>query len=74
MTYKFTCTKVQRATCIVVTLMWAWALLSHFQVLYVLCKALSGELSCMGTGLVYIFGVRYSGINTMLLYCRLSDW
>ena len=34
----------------------AWALASHFKVLhqnflYVMGKALSGELSCMGTGL-----------------------
>ena len=47
--------KVQRV--IVVTLMSAWVLASHLKVLhqiffYVIGKALSGELSCMGTGLV----------------------
>ena len=37
-------------------LVWRWA--SHFKldikVFYVIGKALSGELSCMGTGLVYM--------------------
>ena len=49
--------KVQNA--VVVTLTWIWALASHFKVSYqsffvffVMGKALSGELSCMETGLV----------------------
>ena len=54
-TFKLACTKVQRA--IVVTLMSAPALASHFKVLrqnyfYVMGKALSGKLSGIGTGLV----------------------
>ena len=47
---------VQRAAVVTLTLAWAWALPLHFKVLCqsfcVMGKALSGKVSCSGTGLV----------------------
>ena len=42
----------------------AWALASHFKVFYVMAKAVSGELSCIGTGLFFAGG----GGEDLLLY------
>ena len=69
--------KVQRTIVVTLTSAWALALVSHFKVLhqsfYFMGKALSGELSCMRTGLVSCVQVphklrQYSGfyISTFL--------
>ena len=51
------CTKVKRASVVTFMSVFVWA--SYFKILcyfnyYVVAKALSGELSCMGTGLVFL--------------------